>query len=754
MPDSRSTPSRPATPPADSNPVEAAGEALRGLVERVAFHNPDNGFSVLRVRVEGRREPATVIGTVPSVHPGEHVEASGRWIRHPQHGHQFETTLVRVIPPQSLEAIERYLASGLIDGIGPVYAGKLVGKFGAEVLEIIAHESKRLEEVPGVGPKRRKEIRDSYLRKQALHGIMVFLHQHGISTSRAVRIYNTYGEESLELLRRNPYQLAEDISGIGFATADQIANQLGIEPQAPQRLRAALMHVLNSAADRGHVYLPRNELLAQTRELTSSLDPQLTPALAELLTCRQVVIEPDPAHTGSGGPDPAERPSDRIYPPRLMQAERDIAATMRRLGHAAARYPDIQVDKALAWVQQQTGKTLSEGQAAAVRAALERRALIITGGPGTGKTTVLNSILRILEAKGVDPVLAAPTGRAARRLEETTGHRAVTLHRLLEFQPAAGFGRHRDRPLKGSLFIVDEVSMVDTELLGHLVRALPAGAHLLLVGDADQLPSVGPGTVLADLLASAAVPVVRLTEVYRQAARSWIVRAAHAIQSGRLPEFPESGAEADCFFIERSEPEAIVEALRKVVTDRLPAHFGLDPRHDIQLLTPMHRGSLGAIELNRRLQDWLNPPRPEAGEIERGPHRFRPGDRVMQTRNNYDLDLSNGDIGFITDLRTEPLELRVRFDGGRLLTIEPDSLDDLQPAYAITIHKSQGSEFPAVVMPVHQQHYVMLQRNLLYTGLTRGRRVVVLVGTREALQLAVRRAEASHRHTGLADRLR
>lgn len=749
------------------------GETLRGLVERVAFHNPDNGFSVLRVRIDGRREPATVIGTVPSVHPGEHVEAEGRWIRHPQHGHQFETRIVRLVPPQSEAAIERYLASGLIDGIGPVYARKLVERFGAGVLDIIANESKRLEEVPGVGPKRRREIRDSYLRKMALHGIMVFLHEHGISTSRAVRIHNTYGDEALELLRRNPYQLAEDIHGIGFATADQIAGQLGIEPHAPQRLRAALMHNLNSAADRGHVYLPRAELLAQTAELTGADASLLAPALRELVKCRQLVVEtdepaqdaakpsdpgvdpPDPADSPAGDPgEPAERATDRLFPPHLLQAERDISAVLRRLGHGAARYPDILVDKAIAWVQQQTGKTLAEGQEAAVRAALERRALIITGGPGTGKTTVLNSILRILEAKGIQPVLAAPTGRAARRLEETTGHRALTLHRLLEFQPGAGFGRHRDRPLKGTLFVIDEVSMVDTELLGHFVRALPAGAHLLLVGDADQLPSVGPGAVLADLLASAAVPVVRLTEVYRQAARSWIVRAAHAIQSGRLPEFPGAGVEADCFFIERHEPADIVDALHKVVTDRLPAHFGLDPRHDIQLLTPMHRGPLGATELNRKLQDWLNPPRPEAGEIERGSHRFRPGDRVMQTRNNYDLDLSNGDIGFITDLRTEPMELRVRFDGGRLMTIEPEALEDLQPAYAITIHKSQGSEFSAVVMPVHQQHYVMLQRNLLYTGLTRGRRVVVLIGTRDALQLAIRRAEAARRHTGLAARLR
>jgi exodeoxyribonuclease V alpha subunit len=722
-------------------------QSLTGTVERITFHNEENGFAILKVMVKGRIEPVTVKGCVATVQPGERLEAVGQWVSDPTYGRQFAAAAITTTEPSSLEGIRRYLGSGLIDGIGPKYAERLVAKFGERVFDVIEHQSGKLEDVEGIGTKRRIEIKSSWEKQKAVRQIMVFLHQYGVSTARAVRIYKRYGDTAIAQITANPYRLAEDVWGIGFKTADEIAARLGVEKSALSRLRAGLQHVLLGATDDGHCALPAETLLEKAGVLLGAEGSplsaeQLTPALAALLAEATLIEE-----TVSG--------VRLIFLPYLVTAEQRAAGRLLNMVSRPPEYPRIDVDRALTWVAEKTGKDLAPGQQDAIRAALKNRLLVITGGPGVGKTTIMNSLLRILEAKGVEFVLAAPTGRAAKRLSESTGHEAKTLHRLLEYQPAKGWGRDEERPLKGTLFVLDEVSMVDTSLLWHFLKALPVGAHLVLVGDVDQLPSVGPGRVLADIIDSRAVPVVRLTEIFRQAHSSRIVTAAHAVNAGQIPDLdpPADGTLTDFFFVERDTPEAIAEALITLIRDRIPQRFGLDARADVQVLTPMNRGRLGAHSLNTALQEALNAPREFTLEAECFGTLFRAGDKVIQTRNNYDKDVFNGDIGRLTEIAAEPVRATVQFEDGREATYEAGDLDELRLAYAITIHKSQGSEFPAVVIPLSTQHYMMLQRNLLYTGLTRGKKLVILVGTREALSLAVRRADARKRWTTLRERL-
>jgi exodeoxyribonuclease V alpha subunit len=725
----------------------APPETLAGTVERITFHNEENGFAILKVAVKGRVEPVTVKGTVAVVQAGERLEAVGQWVNDATYGRQFAAAGITTTAPSSLEGIKRYLGSGMIDGIGPVYAERLVEKFGERVFDIIEHQSGRLLDVEGIGKKRRAEIKESWEKQKAVREIMVFLHAHGVSTARAVRIYKRYGDAAIATIRDNPYRLAEEVWGIGFKTADEIAGRLGIAKDALPRLRAGLQHVLLKATDDGHCALPVEALLEDAGRLlgepTAPIEAaRLQPAIDDLLGRAELLRETVDGH-------------DLVFLPHLLTAEVQSAARLLNLAARPPDYPTIDAEKALAWVEQKTGKQLADGQRAAIREALRHRLLIITGGPGVGKTTILNSLLLILEAKGVDFVLAAPTGRAAKRLSESTGHEAKTLHRLLEYQPAKGWGRNADRPLKGSLFVLDEASMIDAPLLWHFLKALPTGAHLLLVGDVDQLPSVGPGRVLADIIESRAVAVTRLTEIFRQARTSRIVTAAHAINAGLMPDLepPAEGGLSDFFFIERESPEEIAAALVQVIRDRIPARFGLDARREVQVLTPMNRGLLGATALNTALQEALNEPGEFTLEAESFGTLFRVGDKVIQTRNNYDKDVFNGDIGRLSGIETGPLRVDVEFEDGRTARYESGELDELRLAYAITIHKSQGSEFPAVVIPVSTQHYMMLQRNLLYTGLTRGRRLVVLIGTKEALQIAVRRADSRRRWTTLGARL-
>lgn len=725
-----------------------APETLRGSVERVTFFNEDTGFAVLRVAVRGHPEPVTVIGNLPSAHAGEAVTAEGRWTRDARHGLQFKADTLRAAAPDSREGIERYLGGGLIRGIGPVLAKKLVEKFGERVFDIIDGHSSRLEEVDKVGPERRRRIKAAWTEGKAVREIMVFLHAHGAGSSRAVRIYKTYGERAVETVRADPYRLARDVPGIGFKTADGIAQRLGFAPDSPLRAAAGLRYALHRATDEGHCALPEERLTAWTAELLSIDETLVRTALASALEKKDVL-----------------RDGELIYLPRMLAAETAVAERILHLAAQPSAFPAVDAGAAADWYEKKTGRALSPSQRRALADAVGSRVFILTGGPGVGKTTLLDAILAVLRAKRVRPVLAAPTGRAAQRLGEATGLRAKTLHRLLEYGPG-GFARDESRPLEGDLLVVDECSMLDLPLTHALLRALPREAALLLVGDVDQLPSVGPGLVLRNLLDSGRVPTARLTEIFRQAAASRIVTNAHRVNAGEFPvveqeqkENQEGVPESDFFFIERPEPAHLADTLVELVAHRIPARWGFDPARDIQVLCPGRRGPTGSRELNARLQARLNPPHAGEETVTRFGWSFRPRDRVIQTANDYDKEVFNGDLGQVE--RVDPVdgEVLVRFggEGGsvpRTVAYTFGELDELEPAYAVTVHKSQGSEFPAVVIPLATSHYLLLQRNLLYTGITRGRRLVVLVGQRQALAMAVGRQPDRGRYGALLERLR
>ncbi|MBP7830123.1 MAG: ATP-dependent RecD-like DNA helicase [Kiritimatiellae bacterium] len=725
----------PPTPPA------RPAEPLSGTIERVTFHSEETGFAVLRVKVKGFRELVTVVGTLADANAGEWLDAAGAWVMDPQHGRQFKAAELRTTQPDTLEGIEKYLASGLIKGIGPVYAGKLVKVFGREVLNIIENQSARLEDVEGIGPIRRARIKAAWNEQKAVREIMTFLMSHKVSTSRAFRIYKMYGDAAIERVRQDPYCLARDIHGIGFKTADQIASSLGVEPTSPLRARAGVEYVLLELTDEGHCAFPRAGLVERAAALLDIPAEILERAVNEGLETGRLVA----------GQDRHGEPL--VYLASLDQAERQLARQMVELARGAHRCPPIDMDKALPWVQDQIRMELSPEQAEAVKLAVERKVMIITGGPGVGKTTLVNAILKILRAKKVKVVLCAPTGRAAKRMTETTGLTAKTIHRLLEYDPKTGGFRHdAAHPLSGDVFIVDETSMIDVILANQLARAVPRHAGFILVGDVDQLPSVGPGCVLRDLIDCNQFPVCRLTHIFRQAATSAIITNAHRVNAGELPFYPKErtteGPLSDFYFIETEEPAAACDRVVSLVGEAIPKRFHIRPQ-DIQVITPMQRGELGARNLNLRLQAALNPRGPA---IERYGWTFRVGDKVMQMENDYDKDVFNGDIGRITGLDEEERELKVRFDD-REVAYDFQEMDEVSLAYATTIHKSQGSEYPCVVIPIHTQHYILLQRNLLYTAITRGRKLVIVVGTVKAMAIAAHKVESHSRVTTLKDRL-
>ena len=728
--------------PQTLSPPGAGPETIAGRIERVTFANPDNGWTVLAVRAPKTARPLTAVGHLPEAAPGELIEMEGVFTAHPKYGRQFLISRARLLPPKTEDGLKKYLGSGLIKGLGPVLAGRLVDRFGPAALDILERSPERLTEVPGLGSHRREIIIEGWRRSQGLKRLLGFLAEFGLGPAVGLRIIRRLGDEADRLIREDPYRLAYEIDGVGFATADKVARRLGLTPEDPRRLAAGLLFALERAAEEGHVFTPDLELLAAGRALLPEAGAaDLKAALNALILAGRIKSELQ-----------AEPGGVNLYPPRLQRAENRVARDLAAILRTPAPVEVPRQPQALAWAEKSLRLNLSASQRQAVAAALERKILVITGGPGTGKTTITRAIAAIFGALRARLALVAPTGRAARRLTEATGLPARTIHRLLEYAPqAGGFQRGPDRPLEVDLLLVDEASMVDLPLMSQITGALPPAARLILVGDRDQLPSVGPGRVLADLIDSGAVAVSRLTEVHRQADGSWIVRAAHQVRQGLFPESGPDRGRGDFYFLEEKDPERVLDKLLRLVTEKIPARLGLDPLEDIQVLTPMHSRDLGTEHLNQALGDRLNPGGGPA--LVRFGRRFRRGDRVMQLKNNYQREVFNGDGGRVEKIDLESQELTVNFEG-RPVVYDFADLDELTPAYAITIHKAQGSEFPAVVIPLTHGHHIMLRRNLLYTALTRGRRFVVLIGPAGAVRTALANDREQVRRSGLADKLR
>ena len=719
-----------------SDALAAAPVELAGVIDHVIYHSDESGYTVLSVTVPGQRDNVAVVGNCPAVWDGEDLKATGRWTRHKSHGMQFQAEQIHCIAPSSAEGIERYLASGIIKGIGKVMAHRMVKTFGAKTLHIIEKESVRLREVPGIGQGRRDEIKKSWNEQKAVRDIMIFLHSHGVGTAHAVRIFKHYGPEAIAVVRRNPYRLAGEVWGIGFKSADHVAMKLGISPQSDIRAQAGVLHILDNLTDEGHCYCPRPDLVREAAELLGIPESTITAALDYEIAQRELIDD-----------------EGMIYPARLAFAERDIAGNIKRLARTPVTFPPIATDKAIAWAGERMKIAFDPVQASALAMALDNKIAIITGGPGVGKTTIIRALVDIYHRRRLKVFLAAPTGRAAKRLEESTRCGAQTIHRLLKFNPhSGGFEHDAEKPIDGDIFILDEVSMIDVILMHAFLRALPSHARLVLVGDVDQLPSVGPGNVLRDLIDAEVIPTTRLQTIFRQHSRSWIVTNAHNVNRGEFFELPpkSAGQEADFFFIESDEPDDVIRKVTELVSDRIPRRFHFDPTTDIQVLTPMRRNQLGAINLNEVLQKALNP---SGAGIERFGRTYREGDRVLQIRNNYDKEVFNGDIGIVKQVDAENQAVRVDFDGVAV-AYDISELDELDHAYACSIHKAQGSEYPAVVILMATQHFKLLQRNLLYTAITRGRKLVCLVGSTRAVQIAIHNNNVAFRRTGLKARLR
>lgn len=720
---------------------------LVGEVEHITFRDDISAFTIAQVRTGEQSAAVAVVGHMSHPIPGVMITAKGRWADHPKFGRQFKAVQIESRPPVTLDGIEKYLGSGMIRGIGPEMARRIVDRFKEGTLDIIEHHISRLAEVPGIGTKRVAVIAEAWQAERDIRHIMLFLQSHGVGPSHAQKIYRQYRERTIAMVRRNPYRLARDIFGIGFRIADGIAAKLGFENNAPLRLQAGILYVLNQLADKGHLYYPYETLLSECRSILKSLRPPLEEAMEALAKEKKIVIEV-PSDSG-GPPSPG---TGAVYLSQYYQCERFIARQLHLL-LAAPLYPTaIEKRKAVEWVQSRLKLNLARSQQDAIAMAMTSKVLVITGGPGTGKTTIVRAITRLYEHLRARILLAAPTGRAAKRLEDATRRPAKTIHRLLEYNPGlGGFQRDRHNPLDGDLLVVDEASMIDAVLMYHLLRAVPVTTTLILVGDVHQLPSVGPGNILKDILASNAVPKVTLSEIFRQARNSRIIVNAHRINAGKMPHMEPNHDKklGDFYFIEQENPEKILATILTLVGQRIPQRFGFDAVEDIQVLSPMHRGIIGAENLNRRLQQTLNPQEAYVGRAEQ---RYGLHDKVMQVRNNYDKQVFNGDIGRIARIDPASKSVTVRFDN-RHVPYAFDEMDEVVLAYAISIHKSQGSEYPAVVIPVTTAHYLLLQRNLIYTGITRARQLAVVIGTRKAMAIGVRNNTPQRRYTGLARRL-
>jgi exodeoxyribonuclease V alpha subunit len=746
MPESpTAVPGAASSPPPARNAPER--RTLRGTLERITFHNEENGYTIARLMPQGRDYVVTIVGHMMNVTIGASLRLRGQWVTHAQYGKQFVVEEYTEELPATVEGLRKYLGSGLIKGIGPVTADRIVGHFGLETLAVIEQAPERLIEVPGVGRKRVGLIGRAWQEQQQIKEIMLFLQAHDVSTGLAVKIFKRYGGEAVAVVREDPYRLAREVYGIGFLTADRIAQRLGIASDNPRRIEAGLVYALGQQSDNGHVFAPRDLLVAEGAGLLAVEPGAIEEAIERLAQTRELWVEEVVEEGGT---------VEAVYLAPFYFAEVGIANRLRRLVETpATRLGPLQtIDWATAfeWLDRHLPYPLAERQRLAVRTALTSKVCVLTGGPGTGKTTTVRAVLQLLGARKLSVVLAAPTGRAAKRLAETTGMEAKTIHRLLEFKPGPGtlFARDEDHPLNADLVVIDEVSMVDTLLMNHLTKAIDPTSHLLLVGDKDQLPSVGPGNVLHDLIASGAVPVVALDQIFRQTASSYIVVNAHRINHGQMPFFERDSG--DFFLFKAEDSQSAADWIVDVVTRRIPARFGLDPLRDVQVLSPMHRGAAGVALLNQTLQAALNPPAAHKPEASFAGRTFRLGDKVMQIRNNYDKDVFNGDLGQVAAIDAEDQVVTVSFEG-TAVAYEYSELDELVHAFACSFHKSQGAEYPAVVLALLPAHYLMLQRNLLYTGVTRARRLCVIVGSTRAIAMAVKNDQVAQRHTGLARRL-
>jgi exodeoxyribonuclease V alpha subunit len=718
---------------------------LQGQIERITFTSEETGYTVAKVKVYGRQDMVTVIGNMINPTPGEIIKMKGEWGNHPQYGEQFKFSFCQTTVPASVHGIEKYLGSGLIKGIGPVMAKRIVKMFKEETLNIIEKETEKLTKVAGIGTKRIGMIKKAWEEQNEIREVMIFLQSHGVSSGYAAKIYKQYGNGSIKVVQENPYRLATDIFGIGFITADKIAENLGFAKDSDLRAAAGILYVLHELTDDGHVYYPYELLIGKCKEILEIDREIIVKAMGAIAVDKQIMIE------DLNSDIEFKENNKAVYLSGYHTAEKNLATRLKTLINAPQSIRKIDAEKAIGWIQEQLSISLAEKQIEAIGCASKNKVMIITGGPGTGKTTIINAVLKIFSAIKANIMLAAPTGRAAKRMSETTGHEAKTIHRLLEYNMRkGGFQKNEENTLDCQLLIVDEASMIDTLLMHHLLKAIPPTATFIMVGDINQLPSVGAGNVLKDIIDSGIAPVVQLNEIFRQAKESSIITNAHIINEGRIPNLKSSPDKLDDFyFIEQEDPQKNMEMIISLVKERIPKRFGFDSINDIQVLSPMHRGTVGSANLNLELQKALNPG--DAG-VMRGGRLFRINDKVMQIKNNYDKEVYNGDIGRITAIDAESQELKVSIDD-REVVYDYSDLDEIVHAYAVSIHKSQGSEYPAVVIPILTQHYVLLQRNLLYTGVTRGKKLVVIVGSKKAVAIAVKNNKTEKRYTLLMRRL-
>ena len=729
-------------------------ERLRCIVERITYQNQENGYSVIKCAVKGFNELVAVVGNMPEVHIGSVLSIEGQWKLDPKYGRQFNITKYEETLPATVYGIEKYLGSGLIKGIGPQYAKRIVQRFGKDTLEVIEGNPDKLLSVPGIGKNRVEQIKKSWVEQKEIKNIMLFLQEHDVSTTHATKIYKTYGNESIDVVKENPYRLADDIWGIGFKTADTIAEKMGFGHERFTRLRSGLLYTLNRLSDEGHCYAKREMLVKTGTELLGVEDGLLNITLDEMIRTKDVIIEDIPI--------PPELPEDAapekaIYLPPFYFSEAGVARRLSSIYRNSSGI-HVSVDGLECKIKSETGMDYDDVQVEAIKMAIGNKVLVLTGGPGTGKTTTTLGIITAFKMARAKIVLAAPTGRAAKRLSEATGMEAKTIHRLLEVKPPEGYQRNGDNPLEGDVLIVDECSMIDIMLMYNLLKAVPDRMRVIMVGDIDQLPSVGAGNVLRDIIDSECLPVIRLTKIFRQAQSSRIIMNAHRINEGKMPDI-SNGKESDFFFIDMDKglennsteiAENSVKEIVELVSRKLPAYYKYPPS-EIQVLTPMQKGIVGALNLNTELQNALNP---GTEGLKRGGYLFRKNDKVMQIRNNYDKNVYNGDIGIVSEVNMEDKSLVVRYDENRDIKYDISELDELVLAYATSIHKSQGSEYPIVVIPVLMNHYIMLQRNLIYTGITRAKKILVIIGTKKTLAYAVRNVTVDKRNTLLKERLR